>query len=309
MRKLVIGGSGFIGRHLVRELAKESEVTVLDVAVDDELEAALPDVGFFEESITMATDRQWADMLEGVDTVFHLGGLLGTSELYDRVLEAEYINVYGTLKLLEAMRRNGKPRLCFASKPNMWRHNVYTITKEHCERYIEMYQLVHGLEAVIYRPFNVYGPEEKVLEYRKAVPYFIISALKGEPLEVFGDGRQTMDLIYVQDCIEAFIALSQNDRAVGEVIEIGSGCETEVNALADMVIALTGSSSPVVHIPMRKGETPESRIRANRTALEETCRLMTYTPLEVGLVKTIEHYSEHLEDYPVYALGAEELVL
>jgi len=309
MAKLVTGGAGFIGRHLVRELAKDSEVRVLDIRIDASLRKELPQVKFHEISVTLINTPQWEGILHGVDVVYHLGGLLGTSELYSRILDAEYVNVCGTLSLLEAMRRNGATRLCFTSKPNMWRHNVYTITKENCERYIEMYRVIHGLEPVIFRPFNVYGPEEKVLEYRKAVPYFIIAALKDEPLEVFGDGEQTMDLVYVRDCVEAFISLSQNPRAIGEVIEIGSGVETSVNELAELVIKMTGSRSTVKHIPMRKGEVPDSKIRANTTMMDNTCQLSTRTSLEEGLAETIAHYREHLDEYPVYNFPVSELVV
>ena len=307
MAKLVTGGMGFIGRHLVRELAKQDEVKVVDIQADSTIVREYPNVKFYKMDVTALNPYQWERLLEGVSVVYHLSGLLGTSELYSRIIEAECVNVLGTLHLLEAMNKNHARRIVFTSKPNMWKHNVYTITKENCERYLEMYRAIYGMEVTILRPFNVYGPEEKVEQYRKAVPYFIISALKNEPIEIFGDGQQTMDLIYVEDCVGAFIAASQQ-RAIGEVLEVGSGHETSVNVLAKLIIRLAKSKSEIKHLSMRKGETPNSRIRADTTNMEKVCQFTAQTNLAKGLCKTIEYYRENLDKYKVYKFPESELV-
>jgi len=312
MAKLVTGGMGFIGRHLVRRLASQGEeVRVIDIATDTTFVGQLilkyPNVRLFKTDVAALNPYQWERLLEGVSTVYHLSGLLGTSELYSRVIEAERVNVLGTLHLLEAMNRNHARRIVFTSKPNMWKHNVYTITKENSERYLEMYRAIYGMEVTILRPFNVYGPEEKVDQYRKAVPYFIIAALKNEPIEIFGSGEQTMDLIYVEDCVDAFIAASQQ-KAIGEVLEVGSGQETSVNTLAKLIIRLANSKSEIKHLPMRKGETPDSRIRADITNMEKVCQFTAKTNLAKGLCKTIGHYRENLNDYKVYKFTEAELV-
>jgi UDP-glucose 4-epimerase len=205
------------------------------------------------------------------------------------------------------MNKNRVKRIVFASKPNMWRHNVYTITKENCEKYLEMYRVIYGLETTILRPFNVYGPEEKVEQYRKAVPYFMISALKNEPIQIFGGGEQTMDLIHVRDCVEAFIVSADERKAVGEVIEIGSGTETIVNELAQLIIKLAGSKSKIKHVSMRKGETPDSRIKADTRNMEDILQLTPRVTLEEGLSETIEHYRNHLHEYTVYEFSDSEL--
>ena len=85
-------------------------------------------------------DFQFDDILEDVDVVFHLASLLGTTELFHRIVEAERVNVMGTLNLLEAMRRKKIKRIVFTSKPNIWKNNPYTITKDTCERYMEIVQ-------------------------------------------------------------------------------------------------------------------------------------------------------------------------
>ncbi len=309
MAVLVTGGCGFIGRFLVRELARRSvdEIRVIDINTDSKLEAEVPNVSFHELDVNLLNTSHWEYLLEGIDTVYHLGGLLGTSELFSRVIEAERVNVLGTLNLLEAMRKHRVQKIVFASKPNMWKHNVYTITKENCESYLSMYHEIYGIKPVILRPFNVYGPEEKVEQYRKAVPYFIISALKDKPIEVFGSGEQTMDLIHVRDCVEAFIISASNPGATGREIEIGSGAEVSVDRLAKLIIKLAGGKSKIKHLPMRKGEVVNSRIKANIGDMEEILKYKPRITLVGGLTETIEHYRNNLDRYKVYQFHESEI--
>lgn len=293
---LVTGGSGFIGRFLVRELVKEGKkVIVLDKRIDTELQRELPKVRFYEGDITKGIP--WEKLLDEVDTVYHLAGLLGTSELFPRIIEAETVNVLGTLTLLENMRKYDVNKIVFTSKPNIWKHNVYTITKENCERYLRMYHEIYDIKTVILCPYNVYGPEEKIEEYRKAVPYFIISALQNKPLEVYGNGEQTMDLIHVRDAVRAFLLAGENEKAVGKTIEIGSATETSVNHLAEMIIKLSNSKSKIVHIPMRKGEVENTRLCASISDMRVLLDFIPKIELEEGLEDTIKHYRETLKKY------------
>ena len=309
MRSLFTGGCGFIGRFLVRELAKRAtdEIRVIDINMDSQLKSEIHGVKFWELDVNLLNTPQWEYLLEGVDIVYHLGGLLGTSELFSRVIEAEQVNVLGTLNLLEAMRKHHVQKIVFVSKPNMWKHNVYTITKENCERYLSMYHEIYGIKPIILRPFNVYGPEEKVEQYRKAVPYFIISALKDEPIEVFGSGEQTMDLIHVRDCVEAFIISASNPGATGRVIEIGSGTQVSVDRLARLIIKLVESKSEIRHLPMRKGEVVNSRIKADIRDMEEILKYKQRITLVEGLTETIQHYRNNLDRYKVYQFHENEM--
>ena len=218
---------------------------------------------------------QFDDILEDVDVVFHLASLLGTTELFHRIVEAERVNVMGTLNLLEAMRRKKIKRIVFTSKPNIWKNNPYTITKDTCERYMELYRHVYGFETVVVKPYNIYGPAEDLAEYRKAVPYFVLAAVKGEPLEVFGDGEQTLDPIYVDDAIEALWRCSQ--VVPKEIVEIGNGKPVKVIELAEKVLELTGSSSKIVHIPMRRGEDRQATALCANGNMQQTNQLHSQT--------------------------------
>jgi len=297
MKALVTGGGGFIGRHLVRCLIDDGVgVTVLDKNVEDRLREEMPGVCFYQCDM-MSPTVQWEEILDGVDVVYHLAGMLGTSELFDIIIDAECVNVLGTLLMLEAMRKYGVKKIVYTSKPNVWKYNPYTITKENTERYLRMYHEIYGLHPVILCPYNVYGPEEYINDYRKAVPYFIISAIQNKPIEIYGDGKQTVDLIHVEDAVRAFISASKIDEYIPEKIEIGSGVETVVNDLADFIIELADSKSEIVHIPMRKGEDEGTRLWADTRVMRDVLKSENTIDLHEGLLSTIKHYRDHLERY------------
>jgi UDP-glucose 4-epimerase len=236
----------------------------------------------------------FSNILENVDVVIHLASLLGTAELFHRIIEAERVNVIGTLNLLEAMRKKDVDTVVFTSKPNFWKDNAYTITKETCERYLTMYRNVYGFNAVVVRPFNVYGPEEQLNEYRKAIPYFTVAALKNETIEIFGNGEQTMDAIYVDDAIEALVRCSIVRPR--ETVEIGNAKPVKVKYLAKNIIDLTNSKSRLLYIPMRKGEADAKNVRANGN-IERLIGFLPKIGLEDGLKRTIDWYSKHLQDF------------
>lgn len=115
------------------------KIRVIDINTYTKLEMEVPNVSLQQLDVNLLNTPHWEYLLKGIDTVYHLGVLLGTSELFSRVIEAEQVNVLGTLNLLEVMRKHHAPKIAFVSKPNMLTHNVNTITKENYERYLSIY--------------------------------------------------------------------------------------------------------------------------------------------------------------------------
>ena len=232
-------------------------------------------------------DRRTMLGLRDFDVIYHLAGVLGTSELNNRAYEASETNILGTINMLDAAKRCGA-KFIDITKPNVWL-NTYSITKYAGEQFTKMYHKEFGLPAVSIKWFNVYGPRQS-FHCQKAVPFFIRWALNDEDIEIWGDGTQTGDFIHAKDAVKATIAVAGHKNMEGQTIDIGSGEETTVNELAEMIIKLTGSKSKIVHRPMRSGEDEHTHLKADIRPILG----LGYTPeydLETGLKETIEYYA------------------
>lgn len=293
MKILVTGGSGFIGRHVVRELRRRSHhVIVLDRAC----------------TFTDGTERFYGDVkdaeavMEAVgrsDGVIHLAGVLGTQETVQNPRSAVEVNIGGSLNVFHAVRFHNVPCV-YIGVGNYWMNNPYSITKTTAERFAFMYNRECGTRIAVVRGLNVYGPEQKAKPVRKIVPNLILPALAGEPITIYGDGTQVMDMIYVEDIAEILVrALLKRHDCYDEVFQAGCGLDTTVNELAEMVLKLTGSSSKIRHVPMRPGETPNAVVKAHQEAwnLEKLdWTVANFTPLKEGLQKTIAWYLGEVEE-------------
>lgn len=283
MKILVTGGTGFIGSFLADELRKEGhKVKVL--TNDDKV------VG----SDVICTDIQdryaMMHLVPQFDMVYHLAGLLGTSELITKAYEASQVNILGTVNVLDGALSN-KTKVVEITKPNVWL-NTYSITKYAGESFAKMYKQEFGLPTVSIRWYNVYGPNQS-FHCQKAVPFFIRWALRNEEIQIWGDGTQTADFIHAKDAVRATIAVSKSNDLEGTTVDIGSGKETTVNELAEMIIRKCNSSSKIKHYPMRAGETDHTRLRADRTILDSLGFVDEYD-MERGIDETIEWYKNNI---------------
>lgn len=290
MKCLVTGSSGFIGSHLVEALLQRGyEVEGIDTA-PSRFKIHLHLVDITDPEIITET-------INGFDYVFHLAGLLGTDELQSDAFRATMVNIGGTVNVLEACRQNGI-RMILASKPNPWL-NTYSITKIAAESFVEMYRLEHGLEAVVLRWFNVYGPYQPLMEksgYKKLIPHAIMNILHGDPVEIYGDGKQMIDLIHTSDVVSAMLSVIDNwTRYEGGRFEIGHNV-VSVNTAIDIISDIAGCLVTMKHLPMRKGEPLNSAVSANTHFF---CRVMGWTQkmsLREGMTSTIKWYRDHYDE-------------
>ncbi|NWG09191.1 MAG: NAD-dependent epimerase/dehydratase family protein [Nitrososphaerales archaeon] len=296
MKSLVTGGTGFVGSFLVERLLKEGhKVTVFD------------NMSFGKNIVNAAkyvngdiSDVEKVKSLVGEhDVVFHLAGVLGTHELMDMVIEAEKVNVIGTLAVLEGCRKFGTKMIC-ASKPNPldW-INPYTITKLSTELYCRMYHKEFGVDVVVLRLFNLYGPRQKSFPVKKIVPNFMENALLNKPIPVFGDGTQPVEMVYVEDAVEACVKAIHAKEATGQILDMCNKSPITVNELVNIIIKMTESKSTIQYLPMRRGEPVGggSYIDVIKSANAEVTKkilCIRFTPLEEGLKKTIQFYRESL---------------
>ena len=290
-RVLVTGGAGFIGSHVADNLrAKGKQVTIFDryrkKLHRDDVEVIVGDVKN-REAVMDAVARH--------DGVIHLAAILGTQETVQMAEPVVEVNIVGSLNVFDACRLYQK-KAVYIAVGNHWMNNPYSITKTAAERFALMYNKESGTRIAVVRGLNAYGPRQKVKPVRKVVPNFVVPALRGEELIVYGSGNQIMDMIYVEDIAEILVRALLMDHGVYDyVIEAGMGRDTTINELAEVVVRTCGSCSEIKHVEMRPGEEPDSVVKAN----VETLRCLGFsvnelTPLEEGIRKAVEWYSQQL---------------
>jgi len=289
VKVLVLGGAGFIGRHCCDLLMAQGHVvTAFDPAP---LELPAPHAGV-RGDVRDATAVQC--YVAQHDVVIHLAGILGTAETVDRPGPSVEVNILGALNVFEAVRHEGK-RAVTITVGNHFMLNSYSITKSCAERLALMYNREHGTRIAVVRGLNAYGPNQKARPVRKVMPNFILSALRGEDLTIYGEGDQIMDFIYVRDLAAILLrAVFFNHETYDQIFEAGSGRRTTINEIAAAVITQTGSRSRIVHRPMRPGETAHSVVLADVESLGPLgVDVAGMISLADGLGLTIPWYRQH----------------
>ncbi len=282
MKALITGGAGFVGSHLTDYLIQRGhEVVVLDDLSTGQLSnlsSAMSgpsgaQVSMVEGSIidTALVD----EVVAQVDTVFHLAAAVGVFTIQTKTLDSMRVNLHGTETVLDAAHRHGA-RFLLASTSEVYGKNTavglheeadriigsplksrwsYAEAKALDEAFTHQYFLHHGLAAVMVRLFNTVGPRQSG-RYGMVLPRLVKQALAGEPLTVYGTGTQSRCFGYVGDVVPALATLVETDAAIGKVYNIGNPEQVSINALADRIIAKTGSDSPIVHLPYLEAYGP-----------------------------------------------------
>ncbi|CAA9328491.1 MAG: dTDP-glucose 4,6-dehydratase [uncultured Nocardioidaceae bacterium] len=291
MRAVVVGGAGFLGGAIAEELLRRGDsVVVFDELVSTERCAAVFGPGAVEiAAADMLDAAALSDAFSGADEVYHLAGILGTSELEERVQDAIISNIAGAVGVFEAAIECRVPRVFFPAKPNVWR-NTYTITKYAAEQFAQMYAATGQVAIPTLRYFNGYGPRQCLGPVRKLVPTFVAQALSGLPLTVYGDGQQTVDMIYSRDLARHTVDFTRSGY-IGEPVDLGRGVEMSVLDVASAVNRVVGSDAGIVHLPMRRGETPSTHLVADNRPLERLLGPLHFTDFTTSLEETVVWYA------------------
>lgn len=302
---LVTGGAGFIGSELTRQLsASGKRVVVVDNLVNGKAEnvAGLANVELVESDIR--DDAKMTDCMSNVDVVFHLA-CLGVRHSLHAPRENHDVNATGTLQLLTVAKQAGVKRFVYVSSSEVYGtaidvpmtelhptipKTLYGASKLAGECYTRAYWDSFEFPTVVVRPFNAFGPRcHHEGDSGEVIPKFLLRSLAGKPMIVFGDGTQTRDFTYVEDTARGIALAASSDDAVGETINVGQGKEITVNALADTIAGLLGSSkASVIHDQPRPGDV--LRLYANSTKAR---RLLGFEPtvsLGEGLGKLLAWY-------------------
>jgi UDP-glucose 4-epimerase len=286
MKIVVTGGSGFVGSFVALELAKDPSADVVIFDVERPAFKHPKNVRFHEGDIRYYPNVE--DAVKGAEEVYDIAGLLGTAELMainDRAVDT---NVKGCVNVLEACKRHGVKRIFHPTKPNDWL-NTYSITKFAAEQFCLMYQRNYKMSISVLKWFNAYGPRQHLFPIRKIIPMFIVQALHDKPLQVFGDGSQTVDMIYAEDIAKIAIGCTRKLGHIGKVLDVGTGIPMTVKEVAERTIELCKSKSKIQYLPMRPGEPEKSNIVADVVNLKNHIDVK-FTEFDVGMKPTIDYY-------------------
>lgn len=285
MKKVYVsGGNGFIAGYTIEELQRQGYQPVTSVR-SNENNPILKDCIVYQCDIR--DEAGVYGIIEKVDGVIHLAGLLGTSENIRQAKIMNDVNINGALNVLNACD-NFKIPCVMISVGNYWMQNTYSISKTTAERYGLMYSQNFKTPVNIVRALNAIGQRQKWGKINKILPTFINKALKGEDIQVYGgkNNCSIMDLVYAGDVAKVLIeALKQaNNGNFGHIYEAGTGVGYPVYEIAEKVIKMSGSSSKIIDVPMRVGETERSVVVA------KSPYPIKYRNIDEVIMETIEYY-------------------
>ncbi len=290
MKSIVLGASGFLGKACVNELlSRGDEVISFDHTLPKGEETSPQNKSSVKHIQGDILDKESLyAAFENVDEIYLLAGKLGTSELESTLRSAIEVNILGALEVFEAAIACKVPRVLFASKPSLWL-NTYTITKHTAERIAHLMSRYYPVQISVLSYYNLFGPSQKLYPVRKILPAFAAQAIKGLPLQVYGDGLQTVDMLFSKDAAKITVEVMRNPYSP-KTLDCGSGTEMTILEVAESVNKYFGNTAGIQHMPMRKGETPGARLLANTDELQKVIGPLQLTPYEEALAQSLEYY-------------------
>lgn len=315
-RALITGGAGFIGSHLAEYLlAHDYEVTIVDNLSTGRFEniAHLEGHSQFHYAIEDIRNETVMDRLVSeCDMIYHLAAAVGVFSIVSTPIDTIEINVGGTQVVLQTARRYRR-KVLIASTSEVYGKGIkvpfaedddrvlgpttksrwsYAASKELDEFLGLAYYRAVKLPVVVFRLFNTVGPRQ-VGHYGMVLPRFVQWALKGEPLQVFGDGTQSRCFCNVRDVVDAIHRLEITPGTLGEVFNIGNNEEITIGDLARRVIARTGSASEIVHVPYEKAYEPGFEDMQRRVPDVSKIRQVTGWEPTTSLDQTIDQIVDY----------------
>lgn len=316
MKILITGGAGFIGSHLVAELLGQGhEVHVLDnfsTGSQDNLELhhSNPRLWLHDGDILDAAVLE--PLVRDCDEIYHLAAAVGVRLILEKPVETIMTNVRGTENVLEFARKYSR-KVLIASTSEVYGKNkngplredddrilgsvmkqrwAYANTKTLDEFLALAYHREWGLPIVIVRLFNTVGPRQ-VGHYGMVIPSFVGAAIEGEPIVIYGSGRQSRCFSHVHDVVQGLVSLMAHPGAIGEIFNVGNEEETSIENLARRVKELTGSSSPITYISYEEAygsgfEDMERRV-PDLTKIRNLVGYKARKSLDEILTSVIEH--------------------
>lgn len=312
---LVTGGAGFIGSHTVDRLVADGHRVVVVDDLRTGRRANLAQHGALSFAAGSPVELVVADVSHGlfaplaavtaahgpIARAIHLAAQVSVVHSLANPLVDVAVNYVGTVQVLEYARATGVKQVAFASSAAVYGDtpvvpvvedapcrplSPYGVDKLASELMLGAYAATHGVGATPLRFFNVYGPrQDPSSPYSGVISIFADRARAGKPLTIFGDGQQTRDFVYVGDVARAVVAAAMADGGDGTAMNIGTGRETTVRQLAELIVGLAGTGVAISHAPARAGEIVRSLAAVAR--VQATLGWQAEVALAEGLARTL----------------------
>lgn len=307
-RALVTGGAGFIGSHIVDELvARGVETYVIDNLSTGTLDNLVQHRGNSLLHFMAGDVREVEALLQdtNVDVVFHDAAIASVPKSVSHPMLVHEVNVNMTLQLLNYCVKAGVKRFVFASSAAVYGfledsaredmacrpNSPYGAGKLAVENYLHAYRRTYGLETVMLRYFNVYGPRQRYSDYSGVITIFINKVLEGERPTIFGDGLQVRDFVHVDDIVQANMLAMESANAVGEMFNVASGRATSILDLVRIVQELVGAAGEdPLFAPPRAGD-----MKLGLATIDKIRGVLGYDPkiqMQEGLKGVIDSISK-----------------
>jgi len=329
MKILITGGGGFLGSHLGDAfLARGDDVVALDIAPDYKVQHNLAKRPRFRYVKGSVFDIELLEtLMRKCDICYHLAAVVGVEHYVGDPLHVLDVNVNGTQNVLKVATRNevkvifsstsevyGKSkdipfredgdRLLGAPRIDRW---CYSTSKAVGEHFCHAYERL-GLQQVIVRFFNAYGPRLDKLDMGRVITIFMGQILRGEPITVVGDGKQTRCFTYVEDSVAGLVQAGLRPEAVGGTFNIGTDRETTILELAETMLKISGSKAGVRHVTQEQvyGSSYEDVPRRvpDITRMRSVLGVDPSTTLEDGIRKTIDWFRKEIAAKPALLAAA-----
>lgn len=314
---LVTGAGGFIGSHLTERLVSlgadvkvflrynsrsdEGNIKLLPKEIKKKVQI------FYGEIRELETIKE---AMKGIKVVFNLAALIGIPYSYEHPQEVVETNVVGTMNILIASRDEGIEKLVQTSTSEVYGSSIYVpIDEKHplqpqspysaskisSDAISLSFYYSFGLPVSIIRPFNAYGPRQSA---RAVIPTIIMQILARDKI-VLGSTETKRDLTYVSDTVGGFIKIAESQKAVGEVINIGSGCEISIGELANKIIKIVGKDVKIM-VDKKRIRPAKSEVRRLWADNSKAAKILNWKPkvsLDEGLRRTIQYIEDHISSY------------
>lgn len=300
---LITGGLGFIGSHITNSLIDDNNITIIDNMSTGNLNNLKNPS---HENLTLVKeDIRNTDLFEltsDIDYIFHLAAMASVPLSINEPVECNDINLNATVNLLKAAVESNVEKIVFSSSSAVYGSNnnmplketeplmpksPYAASKAGCELYLKSFHDSYGLNYVALRYFNVFGPgQDKNSQYAAVIPNFISALLEGVQPEIYGDGQQTRDFVYVDDVVKANINSATSDY--NGIINVASGEKLSINQLYEIVKKTLESNVEPKYLPERQGDIKHSL--ADVGNLEKINLKIDSSNFESQLVETINWF-------------------